>query len=159
MKIIDSIDCVGIVSIDHGPYLYRQQDVALWVRYDQIFPKQTKSQILLILYLFRENRILRFGKPDGLILATFASCLIFFYLGPLMPFSPFSCFKTPWIFKSSNLASSLALLWNCQNQTVRNRKLYGPVFSYLPNLVINSTLNPSPSKNQCYLSISKPTRL
>jgi hypothetical protein len=32
--------------------------------------------------------------------ATSASCLILFYLGPLMPFSPSSCFKTPWIFKS-----------------------------------------------------------
>jgi hypothetical protein len=25
-------------------YLYRQQDIALWVGYDQIFPKQIKSQ-------------------------------------------------------------------------------------------------------------------
>jgi hypothetical protein len=36
--------------------------------------------------------------------------LIFFYLGPLMPFSPMYSFKTPWIFKSGNLASSLAFL-------------------------------------------------
>jgi hypothetical protein len=36
--------------------------------------------------------------------------LIFFYLGPLMPFSPFSSFKTLWIFKSSSLAPSLIWL-------------------------------------------------
>jgi hypothetical protein len=37
---------------------------------------------------------------------TSASCLIFFYLGLLIPFCPFSSFKTPWIFKSSSLAHS-----------------------------------------------------
>jgi hypothetical protein len=36
--------------------------------------------------------------------------LIFFSLGPLIPFSSFSCFKTPWIFKSSSLAPSSILL-------------------------------------------------
>jgi hypothetical protein len=36
--------------------------------------------------------------------------LIFFYLGSLMPFSPFYSFKTPWIFKSLSLAHSLVLL-------------------------------------------------
>jgi hypothetical protein len=44
--------CWRCFTIGHVLYLYRQQDVALWVRYDQIFPKQTKSQTLLGLYLF-----------------------------------------------------------------------------------------------------------
>jgi hypothetical protein len=30
---------VMIITIGHDLYLYSQQDVALWVRYDQIFPK------------------------------------------------------------------------------------------------------------------------
>jgi hypothetical protein len=82
----------------------------------QIFSKQTKSQTLIRLYLFWKNRIVWFGKPDGLVFVTLASCLIFFYLSPLMPFSPFSYFKTGWIFKSSSLAHSSVLLWNCQNR-------------------------------------------
>jgi hypothetical protein len=48
-----------------------------------------KSQTLLRLYMFWENRIVQFGKPDGPIFMTSTSCLIFFHLGPLMPFSPF----------------------------------------------------------------------
>jgi hypothetical protein len=48
------------VTIDHVLCLYRQQDVALWVGYDQIFSKQIKSQTLLGLYLFYENRMFRF---------------------------------------------------------------------------------------------------
>jgi hypothetical protein len=45
--------------------------------------------------LFWKNRILWFGKPDGPISVTSTSCLIFFYLDPLMPFSLFFCFKIP----------------------------------------------------------------
>jgi hypothetical protein len=41
-----------MITICHDLYLNGQHDVALWVRYDQIFPKQTKSQTLLELYLF-----------------------------------------------------------------------------------------------------------
>jgi hypothetical protein len=48
-----------------------------------------------------ENRIIQFGKSDGPVFVTSASYLIFFYLDPLMSFSPFSYFKTPWIFKIS----------------------------------------------------------
>jgi hypothetical protein len=55
----------------------------------QIFSKQTKSQTLIELYLFWKNQIVWFGKLDGSVFTTLASCLIFFYLGPLMPFSPF----------------------------------------------------------------------
>jgi hypothetical protein len=69
-----------MLTIARDICLYRQQDLSLWVRYDQIFPKQIKSQILLGLYLFRENRIVRFGKPDGPIFVTSTSFLIFFYL-------------------------------------------------------------------------------
>jgi hypothetical protein len=32
-----------MITISRDLYLYRQQDVALRVRYDQIFPKQMKS--------------------------------------------------------------------------------------------------------------------
>jgi hypothetical protein len=46
------------ITIGRDLYLYRQQDVALWVRYNQIFLKQIKSQTLLGLYLFWENQIL-----------------------------------------------------------------------------------------------------
>jgi hypothetical protein len=102
--------CWRWITIGRELYLYKQQDIALSVGYDQIFPKQTKSQTLLGLYLLWENWILRFGKPDGPVFATSASDLTFFYLDHLMPFSPFSCFKTHWIFKSSNIAHSLALL-------------------------------------------------
>jgi hypothetical protein len=101
-----------------GYWQYRQYDVAIWVEYDQIFPKQCKSQIRIGFYLFWKTRILRFSKPDGLIFMTSASYLIFFYLDPLMPFSSFSYFKTHWIFKSSNLVYSSTLFWNCQNRTV-----------------------------------------
>jgi hypothetical protein len=69
-----------------------------------------------------KNQIVRFGKADGPVFATLTSCLIFFYLGPLMPFSPFSCSKAPWIFKSSCLAPSSVLLQNCQNRKFRNGK-------------------------------------
>jgi hypothetical protein len=68
----------------------------------QIFSKQTKTQTLIRLSVLE--------KPDSLVFAISASCLIFFYLGPLMPFGPFSYFKTTWILKSSNLAPSLVLL-------------------------------------------------
>jgi hypothetical protein len=90
-------------SIDRDLCLYRQQDITLWLVHVKIFPKQTKSQNLIGLYLFKKNQIVRFGKPDGPIFTTLASSLIFFYLGPLMPLSPFSSFKTPWIFKSLSL--------------------------------------------------------
>jgi hypothetical protein len=99
-------------TISRDLWIYRHQDASLWVRSDQIFHNQTKSQTLLGLYLFSENRIVWFGKTDGLVFVTLASCLIFFYLGPLIPFSPFACFKTPGILKSSSLAPSLILFWN-----------------------------------------------
>jgi hypothetical protein len=96
-----------------------------------------KFQTLLGLYIIWRNRALQNEKPDYLVFATSTSCLIFFYLGPLMPFSPFPCFKTPWIFKSSNLALVMFMFQNCQNRTVRNRKPEHPVLPALPNLVIN----------------------
>jgi hypothetical protein len=53
MKSSNSIDCVDVFfTIGCDLCLYRQQDVALRVGYNQIFPNQTKSQILLGLYLF-----------------------------------------------------------------------------------------------------------
>jgi hypothetical protein len=47
--------CWRCITIGRDLYLYRQQDIALWVGYSQIFPKQTKSHTLLELYLFWEN--------------------------------------------------------------------------------------------------------
>jgi hypothetical protein len=52
--------------------------------------------------------------------STSASCLIFFYLGFLMTFSHFSCFKIHWIFKfKSFLGFALKLpkpdVPECQN--------------------------------------------
>jgi hypothetical protein len=32
-----------MITIDCNIYLYRQQDIALWIGYDQIFAKQMKS--------------------------------------------------------------------------------------------------------------------
>jgi hypothetical protein len=69
-----------------------------------------KSQTPLGLYLFWENRIVRFGKLDGPVFATLASCLIFHYLDSLIPFSHLSCFKIPWIFGSSNFSSFLGFV-------------------------------------------------
>jgi hypothetical protein len=91
-------------STSRDLYLYRQQYVTLWLINAQIFLKQTKSQILIGLHLFWKNQIVRFDKSDDPIFATLTSCLIFFYLDPLVPFSLFYSFKTPWIFKSSSLA-------------------------------------------------------
>jgi hypothetical protein len=141
-------------SISRDLCLYRQHDVALWLVHMQIFTKLAKSQTLIGLYLFYKNRIVRFGlielylfcknqivrfsKPDGPIFTTLASCLIFFYLSPLMPFCPFSSFKTPWIFKSSSLAHFLVLLWNYKNRILRFGKPDSLVFSALPNLIINT---------------------
>jgi hypothetical protein len=85
--------CWHWITIGRDLFLYRKRDIALWVGYDQIFPKQTKSQPLLILYLFWENQILRFRKPDGPIFVTLASYLIFFYLDHLTPFNPFIASK------------------------------------------------------------------
>jgi hypothetical protein len=70
------------------------------------------------------------------LFAWFSSILFPWYL-----LAPFSCSKTLWIFKFSSLASSLALLWNCQNQTVWSGKSDGIVFLDLSNLVINKMLN------------------
>jgi hypothetical protein len=81
---------------------------------------------------------LRNRKSDHPVFVTLTSCLIFFYLYPLMTFSPFPCFKISWIFKSSNLAHVLFIFWNCRNRTIWNRKLEHPVFPALPNLVINT---------------------
>jgi hypothetical protein len=33
-----------MITIGRDLYLYRQHDIALWVGYGQIFPKQIKSQ-------------------------------------------------------------------------------------------------------------------
>jgi hypothetical protein len=103
--------CWRWITIGHDLYLYRQQDVSLWVRYDQIFPKQTKSWSLLRLYLFWENRILQYPKLDSPIFATPAFGLDFFHLRSLIPFSIFPCLKTPWILKSLSLAHVLFLSW------------------------------------------------
>jgi hypothetical protein len=97
-------------------------------------------QNLVGLYLIWKNRILWFGKPDGTVFATSASFLSSFYLGLLMPFSPFSSFKTHWIFKSSSLASSLVWLWNYQNWILRFGTPDSPIFLALPNLVINTLM-------------------
>jgi hypothetical protein len=43
VKSSNSIDYVDVLLQLHVTCLYRQQDVALWVGYDQIFHKQTKS--------------------------------------------------------------------------------------------------------------------
>jgi hypothetical protein len=40
-----------MITIGRDLCLYSQQDAALWVGYDQIFPKQTKSKTILRLYL------------------------------------------------------------------------------------------------------------
>jgi hypothetical protein len=40
------------------------------------------------------------GKEDSPVFAALAFGLDFFHLGSLVPFSLFSCLKTPWIFKS-----------------------------------------------------------
>jgi hypothetical protein len=66
-----------------------------------------KSQTLLGLYLIYKNRTLQNRKLDYPVFVTSASCLIFFYLGPMIPFSPFPFFKTLRIFKSSNLAPAM----------------------------------------------------
>jgi hypothetical protein len=79
-------------------------------------------------------------QTDGPVFATLTPCFIFFYLVPLMPFSPFSGFKTPWIFKSTSLASSIVWLWNYQNRIHRFGKPDSLVFPALPNLVINRTI-------------------
>jgi hypothetical protein len=47
-----------VITIGHDLYLYRQHDAALWVRYDQIFPKQTKS-------LKPTRTLLNMEKPDS----------------------------------------------------------------------------------------------
>jgi hypothetical protein len=56
-----------VASIGHDLCLYRQQDIALWLRYDKIFPKQTKSQTLIRVYLLRKNRIAWFLRPQLLV--------------------------------------------------------------------------------------------
>jgi hypothetical protein len=56
----------------------------------QIFPEQTKSQSLLRLYLFWENRILQYPKPDNPVFAALTFGLNFFHIGSLILFSPFS---------------------------------------------------------------------
>jgi hypothetical protein len=66
--------CWRYITISRDLYLYRQQNVALWVKYDQIFSKQTKSQILLELYLFWKNWMVRFLWLW--LLAWFSSILI-----------------------------------------------------------------------------------
>jgi hypothetical protein len=111
--------------------LYSQQDIALWFIHVQIFPKQTKSQTILGLYLFSENRILWYPKPDIPFFAASAFGLNFFHLGSLILFNHFPCLKTSCIFKSLSLAHFLILSWNYQNRVVRNRKLNNPVFSRL----------------------------
>jgi hypothetical protein len=100
-----------------------------------------KFWTLIGLYFIRKNRTLRNRKPDYSVFATSTSSLILFYLSPLIPFSPSSCFKTPWIFKSLNLAHVMFMFWNCRNQIVRNMKSEHLVFSVLPNLVINGCHN------------------
>jgi hypothetical protein len=49
-------------------------------RIQQNFPKQTKSQTLLRLYLFWKNRIVQFNIPDGPVFTTstcyFSSILV-----------------------------------------------------------------------------------
>ncbi len=97
-----------------------------------------KSQTLFGLHLICKNQTLQNRKPDYSVFVTSTSCLIFFYLGPLMPFSTFSCFKTPWIFKSSSLTPSSVLLWNCQNRIPQFGKSDSSVFPALANLVINT---------------------
>jgi hypothetical protein len=64
------IDCVDddLQSAVTYIYIYRQHDTALWVGYDQIIPKQMKSETLLRLYLCWENWIVRFRKPDDSVL-------------------------------------------------------------------------------------------
>jgi hypothetical protein len=44
-----------MITIGHDLCLYRRQDIAIWIEYDQIFSKQIKSQILLRLYMFLKN--------------------------------------------------------------------------------------------------------
>jgi hypothetical protein len=50
-----------------------------WIR--EFFFKQTKSQTLIRLYLFWENRILGYPKSDNLVFAASDFGLDFFHLG------------------------------------------------------------------------------
>jgi hypothetical protein len=120
--------------------LYRHQVVAHWLLYEKIFAKQTKSQILIEFYLLKRNRILRYPKSDSSVFVTSALCLDFFYLDSLMLRIPFLGLKCTGILKSSRLAPSMFLFWNCKNRMFWNTKLDSSIFSDLSNLVINTCL-------------------
>jgi hypothetical protein len=99
-------------SIGRDLSLYRQQDEALWLGYEKIFPKQNKSQTLTKLYLLRKNQILWYPKPDGLVFAALTLDLDFFDLGPLMLFPHFPCLKTPLDLQIVKFSSCLGPLLN-----------------------------------------------
>jgi hypothetical protein len=75
-----------------------------------------------------KNQTLRSRKPDYPIFMTSSSCLIFFYLGPLMSFSLFLYFKIPRIFQFSS----------CIIHVLKLSKSEHSIFSVLPNLIINN---------------------
>jgi hypothetical protein len=107
IKIINSIDCVDVRLQSVMTYTYICSRT-------QLFESNTVKFFLNKLNLkpysnsmFWENRILRYLKPESLIFVTSASSLDFLYFGFLMLFSPFSCLKTSWVFKSSSKAHAI----------------------------------------------------
>jgi hypothetical protein len=81
-------------SNSHDLCIYRHQDIALLHRYRKIFPKQTRSQSLLDLYLFRKNWIIQNPKSEHPIFCNFSFGLqsSLFWLFDIFP--PFACLKT-----------------------------------------------------------------
>jgi hypothetical protein len=87
-------DCC-VISIDRDLCLYRQHDIALWHRYDIIFLKQTKSQILIGPYLFWENQNIQNPKSKHPVFMTSSFWLEFLLSWSFNALSPFSMLKTP----------------------------------------------------------------
>jgi hypothetical protein len=115
-----------VISISRDLCIYRQQDVALLHGYGKIFPKQTKSQTILELYLFRKNQITWNTKPKLSIFVTSALGSNLLCFGSLMFFLPFhasntlelqisSCYLLPW-FCSKTVKTEL---FRMPNRTVR----------------------------------------
>jgi hypothetical protein len=100
------------------------------------------------------NRNLRFCsifKHDTLVFPDYQIWSSTHGLAPWCLSLPFPCFKHSWIFKSSSLASSLILFWNCQNWILQIPKPNGPVFPDLPNLVINRVISSQSVSYVCSL--------
>jgi hypothetical protein len=74
----------------------------------QIFPKQTKSQILIGLYLFRKKQILQCPKSDGLV---FTSSVLSTNLSILAPRCLLVIFHTSKHIESSNLRVLALKFW------------------------------------------------